>query len=338
MKFFKDSGICFNFCIFILLSFFLLNSAHALEQDPGQKKKVYIYDATPKKLKIELEIERSIIKDIVRGYIHNNKDLELNIVNDLKEILKELNLDKNNINEENALEIAELSLSDFFLSTSLSKEKGQYKLTLKLRDLKAKRNVYVQTVDFKSMKDDGDRAVLDASEEMFHGNRYKSNLYLTIKLCYLYPVRDLARIANNPGLGASLKFGIENVFINFLDLSIETGYFRFTYLNNSNDTFVQVPFFLCSGFRFPVLNRLGIAPFIGGGVSWIIVTHGEGKGVILKANSQSSSMEEIFKAGLEIDFSLSQSTSILLDANYSFIFEETNLDYININLGIKIKL
>ncbi|MCP4138395.1 MAG: autotransporter outer membrane beta-barrel domain-containing protein [bacterium] len=323
----------FTFCFFIIVSFFPVSSAHA----QGKKKKVYVYDATSGSLKKDLEIERLITRGIVEEYIQNNKDLELNIVDDLKQILKQLNIDNKNINEAGALEIAETSLSYFFLSMSLSKENGKYILSLKLRDIKAKKNIYSQTVDFKSVKYEAKEVIVDASRDMFEERKLDSNLFLAVNLCYLHPAQDLGDIVY-PGPGISFKFGIDNIFINYFSLAVESGYFRFSYIENTSDTISFIPFFLCSGYRFPVLHWLGFTPFVGAGVTWIIAYHGSGKGFNLKTNSQTTSLEEVLKAGLEIDVSISQSASIILDTNYTFVFEEKRLDFINIGLGIKIKL
>ncbi|MCP4136780.1 MAG: hypothetical protein GY754_37770, partial [bacterium] len=295
----------------------------------------YLFDATQKDVRKNLEGERFIIKDLLEESINLNKKLEQIIVDDYKAVAGKMGIKKQD--EAGALEIAEDALSDLFLSMIMDKSKdGEYRLTLRLKHVKTRQTLYTKTIDFY-LFEDAEPEIIEMSKSMFEYRKLDSSLYLDMRLCCLHPVNDFAGLVN-PGPGISFRFGINNLFINYFTLAMETGYFRFTYLENSGDTIAHVPLFLVMGYRIHFLNLFSITPFAGGGADLIIVNHGTGKGFNLPENSQKNSLEKAVKTGIEAGFSISESTTIIFDAYYAFVFEQKRLDFVNIGLGIKIKL
>ncbi len=317
------------FCLVLLFLFIPLLSSQAADI-----QKVYIYDATPKRVKTKLEGERDIIKGLLEESINLNKKLEQVIIDDYKSVAEKMGLKQD---EAGALEIAENALSDLFLAMALDKgPDGEYKLTLRLKNVKTRETLYTKTIDF-DLLENAEPEIKEISQYMFEDKKLDSGLYLDVRLCYLHPVNDFADIAN-PGLGLSLRFGINNLFISYFTLALETGYYRFTYLENSSDTINHVPLFLVIGYRFQIFDIFSITPIIGGGAELLITSHGTGKGFYQEENTQSISVQETIKAGAEISLTISKSTSILFGAFYTVFFEEKKLDFIDINLGMNIKL
>ncbi|MCP4136464.1 MAG: hypothetical protein GY754_36180 [bacterium] len=296
-------------------------------------KNVYVYDATPKGLK--LDTEKMIIKDLLEESISLNKKLKQLVIDDFKAMAKKMKVQESD--EAGALDIAENAFSDLFLSMSLNKTpEGEYRLTLRLKDVKKRLTLYTKTIEFDSVTE-AEPDIKEMSKVMFEKRKLESSLFLDLKLCYLQPLGNYADISN-PGFGFAFRFGISNLVFNYCSLALETGYYRFTYNSNSNDTINHIPVFVCAAYEFRFLDKFSISPVFGCGIDFIITSHDAGKGFSLKDNSGAASTEQLIKTGLEFKMIISESTSVLISTSYNFIFEEKRLDFFNINSGAQIRL
>ncbi|MCP4131874.1 MAG: hypothetical protein GY754_12915 [bacterium] len=326
----KNLNIFYSVILFLFIPLLSLQAAENI-------KKVYVHDATPARVKKQLAGERILIKGLLEESINLNKKLEQVIVDDYKSIARKMGIQEQELNEDGALEVAENEFSDLFLAMALDKRPdGEYKLTLRLKNVKTRETLYTKTIDF-DLLENAEPEIKEISQYMFEDRKLDSSLYLDIRLCYLHPINDFADIAN-PGLGLSLRFGVDNLFISYFTLALETAYYRFTYQENTDDTINHVPLFLVIGYRLQIFDILSITPVIGGGAELLITSHGTGKGFYQEENTQTISVQETIKTGVEFSLKISKSTSILLGASYTVLFEEKKLDFVDINLGMNIKL
>ncbi|MCP4134068.1 MAG: hypothetical protein GY754_24060 [bacterium] len=279
--------------------------------------------------------ETKIIEELFKAKIYKQQNLERIETGRVKELKKTLNIKK--VSDNDAFEIGSFLDSDLLLILTFKKENSEYSLTARLLDVKTRKALFVESEQFNSLVD-SEQAINKISDTIFKGDIYLDHYYyICTTIAYLQPVGNYADIVH-PGFGISLTIGINNCFINNLSLAVESGYYRFTYLVNSHDTIFHIPLFLCAGYMFRFFDTFSITPVLGFGADFIVISHGSGKGLNIPENSQKSSLEKGFKTGFQSGWALSESTTIILDAFFTSILEQTSLDFVNICLGVKIKL
>ncbi len=289
---------------------------------------------TDQETKSSIIVKSRKIYNRLESIIYSSKNFKL-IENDrIRDLAKKFGAVK--VNEAGFLKAGKAYGGDLFLRMFLSKDPDEYKLTVSLFSIREEKTLFSQTRGFNS--NDEAKAIIDSmSEEMFGEKKIDSNFYLAVKICYLHPAQDLADAAY-PGPGVSLDFGVENLFFNHFTMAFEAGYFRFSYIENSDDTISFIPLFVLIGYKFYVYDTFFISPVFGSGFNWIFASHGSGKGFSIKENTNTNSLEPAIKAGLEFMYGLSESTSVIFCANYTVVFEKKSFNYLNLNLGIQVKL
>ncbi len=277
------------------------------------------------------------IRDALEEFVSNRKDVILVETGKLDELFKTFGINKPSV--ENALNSAKKLSSDLLLVYIIDKDEdveGGFRLTFNLCKVNDGSILREQSADFTEpeMK----QRIEELGTNMFVERKLDSGLFLSIQLVCLIPTSGLGDTVNSPGLGVSARFGVENLLISYLEFGLETGYFQFFYQQNPNDSIIQVPFLLYTGYKIHFFDQFFITPLAGCGIDLIITSHGDEKGFYQEDNSQNIGLQECLKAGFEIGWIVSESTSLVTGVSYSLVFEEKKLDFININLGLVIIL
>ncbi|MCP4129973.1 MAG: hypothetical protein GY754_03045 [bacterium] len=319
---------------FIILSalflFLALCSPGSSSAFAADIKRVVLFDVTPlgDVSKPEIRVTEAYIKESV----YQKKNIEIIETGKVKELMKSLNISV--VSDSNAFLVGEAFSGDFLLMTTLSKNNNEFKLTIRLLDVKSRKSLFVESEFFDSFAD-SKNAVNSITAVIFAGEKQLDrSFYISAQARVLFPLFRFANIVNSPGPGVSLSFGVDNLFFNHFNASVECGFFRFSGRLNDSDSISHFPVFFNFGYWFHLSSWLAVSPVAGGGFSWVVVSHGSGKGFIMEENSQDSEVQLSAKFGGTMVFSFFDSLDFVVSVNYHVIFEQSRLGFLNTGFGV----
>ncbi len=228
---------------------------------------------------------------------------------------------------------------DYIVLVIVQEKKGIIKVKVKLFSRKSSRTISFHEENAKtigSMDSAVEKIVIKMADDIEKDNQEKINkeIFMSIFFNCLIPSPPFSNIVSSPGYGLSFKAGINNIFLQNLNLNLELGYFSFSGKINNADLLVNAPVVFSVGFRIKIFDKFSVNTSVGLGGVYIQSSHGSGVGFNQIENSMEDSFEFLSKAGIEFRLTIWKTFDLIGGCDFLYIVEDRFVGYLNFNIGI----
>ena len=312
---------------------------------PGKKKekmKIAVFDFNTNGVPPEYA---KIVRNYIETSLYSTRDFRMLERENIEKILREKKLVIPKSEDTSNVVLTGKSLSTDFIIVGSVDKLEQYKITIRVVDIEKGEilSVYDRIYDSANeidaiTKNISKRISNDITTYVRKG--YLSSHFfdfydvmLTAQFNYTLPFGELGDIVN-PGLGASIEAGVNNIFFENISLGLEIGYTNFSGNKNSNDRAGFMPVLINTGYRIYLFKRLYLLTSLSAGLNIINMNHGTGHGFNMDNDTSGTFVDSICKAGINICFAPLNSIHFLTGAKYCIDFEKNqSYHFIEIGLG-----